>query len=235
MSIEVIVRPTAIPAALDEVATAASLGAAGSEAAVLALIQSSTALFEELAARELWYRGYREQIDATADRRLYLTARPLVSIESIKDGVNGEEVLEGTEADDYQLWLESGYLFRQNGWITSGIECLFNQSLFGHHTAADPVEWLAEYHGGWYLKSMDDPLPTGALRLEEDRPDISRAIFDMTEMLWRRDNRKQKDDAIKRDKLETKEREYHRAPDGGLIPIPVSAKLLACSLRPTVL
>ena len=105
------------PAALDAAATALRLGTTD-ETAVGEIIGQVTDLAERLAKlRFLWFRTYEAVLEGDGDDRLYLLAgRPLATVTEVKQGVDGDPLLEGSEAADYDVWNDDGFLYREDCW-----------------------------------------------------------------------------------------------------------------------
>ncbi len=163
--------PGGVPLALDVAATAARLGTTDT-AAVTELIRQITDLCERLAKlAHIWYRTYEAALEGDNEDRLYLPAgRPLAVVTSVKAGVDGTALVEGTGAnDDYEVWKDEGYLLNDNCWA-SGLP-----------------HWRAAYSGGWWTPSMGDDaaaLAAGAKTLANDSPHIELAIWQAVNSAW---------------------------------------------------
>lgn len=190
--------PGGSPAALDATATAARLSTTD-ETAVGDIIRQVTDLAERLAKlRFLWFRTYEAVLEGDDGDRLYLRAgRPLATVTEVKMGVDGDPLLEGTEAVDFEIWHDDGYLYREACW-SSGLP-----------------PWRVAYTGGWWLPSMgDDAAATaaGAKQLTNDGARVERAIWRAVQLSWQNDNR---DAGIRREKNRTQELEFV---DGMAVP-----------------
>lgn len=190
---EILTRPTTEPVqALDPTATAAKLDAVGEESDVGDLIASATDLVERLTNLRLWFREYREEACGDGTERLYLGARPIVSVSSVSSSAFGD-VEEGDDDGEFQIRSEHGFLTLRDGGTWPA------------------VTWTVDYFAGWWLLSMDpDPLPAGVQRLEEDRPSISGAVFEIVKLSWERQNAS---DVVKRVESQMTETEYFPSHD----------------------
>ena len=88
------------PLALDPAVVAVTLDAAGSEDAIEAIIAAKTAAVEQIAGGALWHRDYQERRHGSNTSRLYLQARPLTAVASIRLGDDGGAV----DPECYELW-----------------------------------------------------------------------------------------------------------------------------------
>ncbi len=173
MALRITTPPSSTPQALDPVATASRLGAVGEEvAAVATLIEQKTEDFENLTGLKLWYRAYHAMVEGDDDDRLYLLARPIVEVTSVKQG-DDDALTEGSESDNFDPWHDDGYLFREDCWPSGR------------------PRWTVDFTAGWWLPSMppSDFAASGAKKLKDDRPDVALAIQDMVDIQWQLDQR----------------------------------------------
>lgn len=203
MALRITTPPADTPAALDKTATAAKLGTTD-EASVLTLIERMTALAETLADVRLWYRGYRERIEGDSGDRLYLQARPIAAVSSVRFATD-DPLTEGTEDDEFEVWAEEGFLYLANCWDSGR------------------PGWTIDYTGGWWLTSMGATPATGAVKLETDRPDVALAISEMVTLQWQIDTG---DRRIKSAKLSSMAVEYETG-----LWIPKTAEAILRGLR----
>ena len=159
---EILTRPVATPQALDPTATAARLDAVADEAVISGIITEVTDEVERQAGVRVWYREYLERVEGGGHEHLYLGARPIVSVVSVADD-SGYTVTEGSDYDQFVVHQEDGSLLRSS-WPA--------------------IVWTVRYFAGWYLQSMADPVPTGAYRLEAERPSLAGAIFEAVKLTY---------------------------------------------------
>lgn len=204
MPLRITTPPATLPLeALDKSAWATKLGS--TEAAVGTLIAQMTEVAEQFVGLRLWYRGYREVVEADGDDRLYLTARPVVAVSSVRIG-DDDPLTEGTEDDEFEVWDEQGYLYRADCW-----------------ESGRPF-WTVDYTAGWWLPSMGaDPGQTGASKLAEARPDVEHAIGEMVTLQWQIDSG---DRRIKSARLSSMAVQYETG-----LWIPKTAHRTLCGLR----
>ncbi len=163
MTLRVTAPPAETPEALDVTATATLLGSSDITA-VQSLIQGVTDLAEQIVGRPLWYRGYEEIQSADGTDRLYLRARPIAEVTLVQRG-DETALVEGTDADEYQVWTTQGFLESECKW------------------AEGRPHWTVQYTGGYWLPSMPTgTLPTGAVTLAEGAPRLQQALSSMVEL-----------------------------------------------------
>lgn len=172
--------PAAKPEALDPTAMVGVLEAeASEEPRIQQLIQDATRLAEQLACRRLWYREYEERLEGDDTDRLYLQARPIASVTSVAFGTD-DALVEGTEPDEFEVWPEEGFLYRQAGWL------------------AGTPGWRCRYFGGFWLVSMGTAPGGGEVELDVDGGHIRRAIEDIVRLSYQMDGQ---DHTVKREKI----------------------------------
>jgi hypothetical protein len=203
VAIRIVTDASNVPRALDATATAAKLDAVGEEDDVGTLIEEVTDEVERCANLRLWYREYEEVVQGGGTDKLYLSARPVVSVTSPVTHCNDDEVDEGTEDGEFRIWPD----FLSLPCSTCATTGSVGPRYFGTPAAAGWLrgDWTVQYFGGWYLPSMDDPVPTGAQRLEVGFPSLAGAIFDVVKTTW---DIRQADPTLKRVETETTEIEF---------------------------
>ncbi len=189
--------PGGPPLALDATATALRLGTTD-EDAVGEIISQVTDLAERLAKlRFLWYATFEAVLEGDGDDRLYLRAgRPLAVVTEVKQGVDGDPLLEGSEAADYDVWHDDGFLYREDCW-------------------PDDKLWRVTYSGGWWVPSMGDDAAADAAnaqQLKNDGARVERAIWRAVKASWESDDRESR---VRREKNRTQEMEFF---DGLAVP-----------------
>lgn len=162
--------PGGTPRALDTARVAAKLGSTDTISVEL-LIAQMTATCERLVRRPLWYRTFEELATVRqATQRLYLSVRPLAVVSSVFCG--NTEILQGNDADAFEVWADAGYLGYENGaycWA--------------------PGSYRVAYTAGYWLKpSMGEPPEAEAQPLDELHADIQRAIEEWVSVAWQQQN-----------------------------------------------
>lgn len=156
------------------------LEATGKETQVEALIRQVTALAEDLAGRYLWYRAFQYVVEGDGDDRIYVPVRPIVAVSSVRRG-DDDPLEEGTDSDnEFEVWKDQGILELPSLWDTGR------------------PYWKIDFTAGWWVRSMGDP--TDEPKLEDERPDVERAIEEMVTLQWQIDS---SDRTIRSEKIDS--------------------------------
>jgi len=134
------------------------------------LAEEVTDQVERVLDFKCWYRTYEEYVEGDGTDKLYLGAKPLVSVSEVVR-LNEDPLVEadGTddEDDEFRVWHDQGFLELPNCW------------------GRGRPHWKVTYTAGWWIPSMgDDVGSTGAKKLEAGFASLARAVQETVRLNW---------------------------------------------------